>query len=169
MAKHPSLCIYTSVLALFLAACGSSTPGGGSTGASPTGDPASAAKFVGNWTAQAGAAEVDDCDMKSDTIPLTGTFAISLPSAGSGFIQSLSSNGCLLKWTANGNVATLSGTETCTVAGAEGGSWQATFVTGTLTLAGTSIALQDKGNGVLTIDSVNGNCSFTQSGTFNGN
>jgi hypothetical protein len=106
--------------------------------------------------------------MKSDTIPLTGTFAISLPSAGSGFIQSLSQNGCLLKWTANGNVATLSAIESCTVPGALGGSWQATFLSGTLTLAGTSIALQDKGDGVLNINGMNGNCSFTQSGTFNG-
>jgi len=63
----------------------------------------------------------------------------------------------------------LAGTQTCTVPGSEGGTWQATFTQGTLTLGGNQIALQDKGTAVLTLNGGMQNCSFTQSGSFTKN
>ena len=78
-------------------------------------------------------------------------------------------NGCNLNWTVNGSAATLAGTQTCpTVPGSVGGTWTATFTSGTLSLSGNAIAVSDSGTAVY----VNGgsqNCSFTQSGSWTKN
>ncbi len=150
--------ILSTAVVIAMTACGSTS----------TGDPASAAMFVGTWTAQLGAAEVEMCGTQQSTTLLVGSFEISLTEPGGGEILTIAPNGCHLNWTANGNVATLAG-QSCQVLGAEGGTWRATFTSGTLTLGTNEIALQDQGNGILTNDGATQSCTFTQSGSFKDN
>jgi hypothetical protein len=133
-------------------------------GSTPTGDPASAAMFVGKWTAQPESTETDNCGTQSQTTGIIGTVTVSLPAPNSGNIVTLAANGCALNWVANGNVATLAGSQVCTV-----GDWRATFTKGTLTLGTNLIDLQDQGNGILTDNGATQSCTFTQSGSFKNN
>ncbi len=149
--------IATSILLpLMTAACGSSSAG----------DPASAAMFVGNWSPQEGSAETNTCGTQSDTVALIDSVTISLTAPNSGEIETLPANGCALKWVANGNIATLAGTQACTVSIIGGVMWQPTFTSGTLTLGSGTIDLQDKGTAVESNDGANQNCMFTQSGSY---
>jgi len=139
-------------------------------GSSPVGDPASAAMFVGTWTAKLDSNEIEMCGTQMSTTLLVGSFQISLTAPGSGEILTIAPDGCHLNWSASGNTATLLGGQSCgTVPGSEGGAWTPSFTSGTLTLGSNEVALQDQGNATLNNSGAVENCTFTQSGTFTDN
>lgn len=141
-----------------LAACGSSTP---------SGDPKSAAMFVGTWTASAATSQNVTCGTQSLDVPLWGDVEISLVSPNSGeIITQAKNNGCVLHWTCEGDVATVLPNDGCEVNVPPNGSWQATFTKGTLTLGSNLISLQDNGTAVYTVNGAAQNCVFQQSGSF---
>jgi hypothetical protein len=149
---------------LFLGVCCAlSACGGGSSG-----DPKSAAQFVGKWTANGQITQSVMCGVQSVSLPLWGGLTVSLVSPNSGEIVTVADNGCSLHWVCEGDVATIDpGGNSCLVAlPLGGGNWQATFTKGTLTLASNQVALSDNGNAVYTVGGGSENCTFVQSGTF---
>lgn len=136
------------VMAVVLAGCGSSNN-------------ANPALWVGSWTASG--TEVESCPSGNNTAQLTGT--VNIDSFASNEVTTMAANGCNLDWTLNGNAATLTGsTQVCTVPGSLGGTWHATYTSGTLSLSGNTISVGDMGTAVLAINNTTANCTFTQSG-----
>src|SRR5580692_10029095 len=70
--------------------------GGGSSG-----DPKSAAMFVGKWTASAQSSQSVQCGTQSLDVPLWGNVTISLDTANAGGIITQPDNGCILHWVCN--------------------------------------------------------------------
>jgi hypothetical protein len=122
--------------------------------------------FVGSWTSNG--TQVEDCPSGSHSD--TGSLAVNIiaaPTAAT--ITTQPNNGCNLNWTVSGKIATLAGTQTCAaVPGSVGGTWTATFTTGTLTLSGGTVAVADSGTAVY-VNGFSQNCTFTQSGTYTKN
>jgi hypothetical protein len=139
-----------------LSACG-----GGSSG-----DPKSAAMFVGTWTASAQTGQTVTCGTQSVTIPLWGKVNVSLTAPNSGQVLTQADNGCTLTWSCNGNVATVLPGSSCQVQVPPNGNWQAAFTKGTLTLGSNEITLQDNGTAIYTVNSAAQSCVFEQSGSF---
>ena len=137
-----------AVACVLLTACGSSNT-------------ANPALWVGSWTASG--TEVQSCPSGNNTAQLTGT--VNIDSFSSSEVTTMAANGCNLDWTLNGNTAALNGsTQVCTVPGSLGGTWHATFTTGTLSLSGNTISVSNSGTAVLAINNTTANCTFTQSG-----
>jgi hypothetical protein len=148
-----------ALLAVVFAGCGAGSPA-----ASPDLSPMSnAPAFIGGWTSTSSETEV--CPNGSHVTPLNGVLPVVAGTTAFDIVTQ-SPNGCNLTWTVDGNTATLKGTQMCTVAGSVGGTWTATFNTGTLVLAGSTITFSDQGSGVLAIAGQNYNCTFTQSGSW---
>jgi hypothetical protein len=98
--------------------------------------------------------------------PLNGAFTIGQGGA-QGEIITQPPNGCNLTWTVSGSTATLKASQTCSVPGSLGGTWDATFDSGTLNLNGSVVNVGDQGKAVLAIGGANVQCTFVQSGSFN--
>jgi hypothetical protein len=120
---------------------------------------APAASFAGSWNSTA--SEVESCTTGTHTTSLAGTLSIT---AAGATVTTHSPNGCNLNWTVSGESATLAGNQTCTVPGSVGGTWTATFTSGTMVLSGNTISLSDSGTGILDPGAIG--CTFTQSGPF---
>ena len=118
--------------------------------------------FIGTWTDNA--SETETCPSGNHVTPGSGNVTIVAGSAPTDFVTQ-SGNGCSLTWTASGNVGSLKGSQSCSVPGSVGGTWAATFTSGTLTLSGRTLTLSDSGSAVYTNGGVQ-DCTFTQSGTF---
>ena len=118
--------------------------------------------FVGNWASVG--SQIETCSGQQHTTSLNGNISIAQASA-SGQVTTLPPNGCNLNWTVNGNGASLNGTQTCTVPGSAGGTWTATFTSGSLSLSGNVISFSDQGTGLLSSGGGTIQCTFTQSGT----
>jgi hypothetical protein len=138
------------LLTVGLVACG----GGGSTDVTKA--------WVGNWVSAVTQSEM--CTTATTT-PLNGAFTIAQGTAANDVVTQ-SANGCDLTWSVVDETATLTPNQKCTVPGSVGGTWDATFTSGSLTLDGGQITVGDIGTAVLTIDATTTNCTFTQSGDF---
>jgi hypothetical protein len=121
--------------------------------------------YLGTWSSSSSETEV--CPDGTHVTPLVGTLQVVAGTAG-GTVVTQTSNGCDLTWTVSGNTANLDGTQVCNVAGSAGGTWTATFTAGTLTLGAGNLTLTlgDSGTGVLLLDGVAQDCTFTQAGTW---
>jgi hypothetical protein len=122
------------------------------------------APWVGSWVSSLNETEV--CPTGSHVTPLNGAFTIAAGPV-EGDVVTQPPNGCNLTWTVRGSSATLKGSQTCTVPGSVGGTWTATFTSGTLTLNGGQITGADQGAGILNLAGAMQSCTFTQSGSFN--
>jgi hypothetical protein len=118
--------------------------------------------WVGNWVA--GINETEVCTTGTHVTPLNGAFTI-VAGTDPKEIVTQPPNGCNLRWTISGTSAALVGGQTCTVPGSVGGTWQATFTGGTLSLTNNQITVGDQGSALLLIGGATVNCTFTQAGT----
>jgi hypothetical protein len=132
--------------------------GGGSSGNDAT------KAWVGSWVSAV--TQTQMCTTQTMT-SLDGTFTIAQGSTAD-VITTQAANGCNLNWTVVGDTAaSLASTQMCTVPGSVGGTWDATFTEGVLTLTNGQITVGDNGTAVLTLDGAMTNCTFTQAGNFN--
>src|SRR4051812_33440555 len=95
-----------------------------------------ASPFVGSWTSVG--SETENCTTGSNVTSLNGGLTMGQGTAAADLVTQ-PPNGCNLAWTVNGSTAALKGSQTCTVPGSAGGTWTATFTSGTLTLAERTI------------------------------
>jgi hypothetical protein len=146
---------------MFLGVCCFALACGGSSG-----DPKSAAMFVGEWMASSQTGQSAQCGTQTASIPLWGKVNVSLTAPNSGEIVTQADNGCTLTWSCEGNTATLLPNSTCNVVLTGGGSWDATFTKGTLTLGSNEITLDDNGTALYEVNGATQNCTFQQSGSF---